>query len=297
MDHKESFLQYILIEKGYSRHTIISYQNDLDQFFSFLEKQGSGANPAEISSNDLRAWIVSLLDNGISAVTVHRKISCLRVFFKYLRKEGIVKKDPMEGIVLPKRKKSLPVFVGEGAMDNLLDKYEFGSDFPGVRNRTIIEMLYLTGMRRAELIGLRNGDVDLNASAVKVTGKRNKQRIIPLIPSFIPQLGEYIRIRDDSFPVDKEGWFFITNKGNKLYDKYVYNTVRCYLTMVTTIEKRSPHVLRHTFATHMLNRGADLNSIKELLGHANLSATQIYTHNTFEKLREVYNNRHPRGKN
>ncbi len=297
MDHKESFLKYILVEKGYSPHTVSSYQNDLDQFFSFIEKDGSPGTPVEITSHDIRAWIVSLLDNGISSSSVHRKISCLRVFFKYLRKESIIANDPMEKVVLPKRKKSLPVFVGEGAMDELLDKYEFGSDFQGIRNRTIIEMLYLTGMRRAELIGLRNRDVDLEAGTIKVTGKRNKQRIIPLVSSFSSELADYIKVRDESFAAGQEGWFFITDKGNKLYDKYVYNTVRCYLTMVTTIEKRSPHVLRHTFATHMLNRGADLNSIKELLGHANLSATQIYTHNTFEKLREVYNNRHPRGKN
>jgi integrase/recombinase XerC len=297
MDHKESFLKYILIEKGYSSHTVSSYHNDLDQFFSFMEKNGSEENRVDISSHDVRAWIVSLLDNNISSSSVHRKISCLRVFFKYLRKESIIRNDPMEKVVLPKRKKSLPVFVSEGAMDELLDKFEFGGDFQGVRNRTIIELLYLTGMRRAELIGLRNRDVDLAACTIKVTGKRNKQRIIPLVSSFTAQLADYIRLRDECFATDQEGWFFITNKGNKLYDKYVYNTVRCYLTMVTTIEKRSPHVLRHTFATHMLNRGADLNSIKELLGHANLSATQIYTHNTFEKLREVYNNRHPRGKN
>jgi integrase/recombinase XerC len=259
-----------------------------------MEKSGPVVVPAEISSHDVRAWIVSMLDDNISSATVHRKISCLRVFFKYMRKESIIQHDPMDKIVLPKRKKNLPVFVGEGAMDNLLDKFEFGHDFPGVRNRTIIEMLYLTGMRRAELIGLKNRDVDLYAATIKVTGKRNKQRIIPMVKSFTSQLEEYIRVRDECFPSDQEGWFFITNKGNKLYDKYVYNTVRCYLTMVTTIEKRSPHVLRHTFATHMLNRGADLNSIKELLGHANLSATQIYTHNTFEKLKKVYKQAHPR---
>jgi integrase/recombinase XerC len=155
-------------------------------------------------------------------------------------------------------------------------------------------MLYLTGMRRAELIGLKNGDVDLSAATIKVTGKRNKQRILPIVKSFIMRLEEYIKVRDDFFPSDNEGWFFMTNRGNKLYDKHVYNTVKCYLTMVTTIEKRSPHVLRHTFATHMLNYGADLNSIKELLGHANLSATQIYTHNTFEKLKKVYKQAHPR---
>jgi integrase/recombinase XerC len=157
-----------------------------------------------------------------------------------------------------------------------------------------VEMLYLTGMRRAELIGLKNGDVDLSAYTVKVTGKRNKQRIIPIIKTFVPQLEQYLKSRDDVFPAGQDGWFFITNSGNKLYDKFVYNTVKGYLTMVTTIEKRSPHVLRHTFATHMLNHGADLNSIKELLGHANLSATQIYTHNTFEKLKKVYKQAHPR---
>ncbi len=294
MNHKESFLTYILIEKGYSPHTVRSYQNDLDQFFAFMEKAGSEIIPSELSSHNVRAWIVSLLDNNISTTSVHRKISCLRVFFKYLRKEGIIQNDPMDRVVLPKRKKSLPVFVGEGAMDNLLDKFEFGSDFRGVRNRTIIEILYLTGMRRAELIGLKDGDVDLSAATIKVTGKRNKQRIIPIVKSFTAQLLEYISVRDKCFQSHSDDWFFVTDKGNKLYDKYVYNTVRCYLTMVTTIEKRSPHVLRHTFATHMLNRGADLNSIKELLGHANLSATQIYTHNTFEKLKKVYKQAHPR---
>lgn len=294
MSHKESFLQYLLIEKGYSSHTIRSYQNDLDQFFTFMEKQGSTGIPSEISSHDVRAWIVSMMENNISAASVHRKISCLRVFFKYLRKEGIIQHDPMDKVVLPKRKKKLPVFVEEEALDNLLDKFEFGSDFPGVRNRTIIEMLYLTGMRRAELVGLKKGDVDLSAATIKVTGKRNKQRIIPIVKSFIMRLEEYLKVRDDLLASDDEEWFFITNRGNKLYDKYVYNTVKCYLTMVTTVEKRSPHVLRHTFATHMLNHGADLNSIKELLGHANLSATQIYTHNTFEKLKKVYKQAHPR---
>jgi integrase/recombinase XerC len=287
-------LQYLLIEKGYSPHTIQSYRNDLDQFFAFMEKAGSAAVPSEISSHDVRAWIVSMMDNSISSTSVHRKISCLRIFFRHLRKESIIHHDPMDKVVLPKRKKSLPVFVGEEALDNLLDKYEFGSDFPGIRNRTIIEMLYLTGMRRAELIGLKNNNVDLASATIKVTGKRNKQRIIPVVKSFITRIDEYIKVRDDLFSSNNDGWFFLTNRGNKLYDKYVYNTVKCYLTMVTTIEKRSPHVLRHTFATHMLNNGADLNSIKELLGHANLSATQIYTHNTFEKLKKVYKQAHPR---
>jgi integrase/recombinase XerC len=227
--------------------------------------------------------------------SVHRKISCLRMFFKFLSREGILKNDPLEKIVLPRKKKSLPVFVMEKAMDNLLDDKVFGDGFAGIRDRTIIEMLYLTGMRRAELIGLRNNDIDLDQQTVKVTGKRNKQRIIPIVIPYIKRLEEYVKARNENMDCGIEGWFFVTDSGNKLYDKFVYNLVNKYLSMVTTVEKKSPHVIRHTFATHMLNRGADLNSIKELLGHANLSATQVYTHNTFEKLKEVYK-KHPREK-
>jgi integrase/recombinase XerC len=294
MGHKESFLEHLKIEKRYSLHTIRSYQNDLDQFFSWLSENDISPAPGDITSHQVRAWGVNLMENGIAPVSVHRKISCLRVFFRYLRKEGIINHDPLEKVVLPKRKKSLPVFVAEEALDTLLDDYNFGNDFSGIRNRTIIEMLYLTGMRRSELTGLRNSDVDLKEATIKVTGKRNKQRIIPLTKPFTKRLEEYIRVKND-FPGTKNGgWFFITDKGNKLYDKYVYNTVKAYLSLVTTIEKKSPHILRHTFATHMLNRGAGLNTIKEFLGHANLSATQIYTHNTFEKLKKIYKQAHPR---
>ena len=295
MDHKESFLQYLLIEKRYSSHTISSYKNDLDQFVGFLGGIGHSADAGDITSHEVRAWIVSMMQSGISPVSVHRRISCLRIFFRYLRKEGMVKQNPMDKVVVPKKKKKLPVFVGEDALDRLLDSYDFGNDFAGIRNRTIIEMLYLTGIRRAELTGLRDNDVDLASATIKVTGKRNKQRIIPMVNSFIPRIREYLDARGMAFGQETvNGWFFVTDSGKQLYDKYVYNTVRNYLAMVTTIEKKSPHVLRHTFATHMLNHGADLNSIKELLGHANLSATQIYTHNTFEKLKEVYKQAHPR---
>jgi len=294
MGHKESFLEHLKIEKRYSLHTVRSYQNDLDQFFTWLTDNEMSSDPGDITSHQVRAWVVKLIENGISPVSVHRKISCLRVFFRYLRKEGIVHHDPLEKVVLPKRKKSLPQFVGEEALDKLLDDYNFGSDFNGIRNRTIIEMLYMTGMRRSELIGLSESDVDLKEETVKVTGKRNKQRIIPLTRVFASRLEEYLKAKNEVTGLDSNNWFFITNKGNKLYDKYVYNIVKGYLAMVTTIEKKSPHILRHTFATHMLNRGADLNSIKEFLGHANLSATQIYTHNTFEKLKKIYKQAHPR---
>jgi integrase/recombinase XerC len=294
MNYKESFLKYLTIEKRYSPHTVRSYLNDLDQFYSFLSSLGQTAEPELVTSHDIRAWIVSMLENNYSTTSVHRKISCLRVFFRYMRKEGILKKDPLEKVVLPKRKKTIPVFVEEKAMSLLLDDHSFGDDFAGIRNRTIIEILYLTGMRRSELIGLHSNDVDVIEGTVKVTGKRNKQRIIPIVRPFLKRLEEYIKIRDEIFGTENDRWFFITEKGNKMYDKSVYNIVNCYLALVTTIDKKSPHILRHTFATHMLNNGADLNSIKELLGHANLSATQIYTHNTFEKLKKIYKQAHPR---
>lgn len=294
MVHKESFLQYLKFEKRYSPHTLRSYSNDLEQFSVFLSDNMMPEDPAVITSHQIRAWIVSMMDSGINPSSVHRKISCLRVFFRWMRKEGILKNDPLEKVVLPKQKKTLPVFVREDSLENLLDNDNFGSDFKGLRNRTIIEMLYLTGMRRAELIGLQAGDIDFSASALKVTGKRNKQRIIPLTNQFIERVKEYLHLRNEIYGNDNNSWLFITEKGNKLYDKSVYNIVKSYLSMVTTIEKKSPHILRHTFATHMLNRGADLNAIKEFLGHANLSATQVYTHNTFEKLKKIYRQAHPR---
>jgi integrase/recombinase XerC len=259
-----------------------------------MSDQDSTVSAADVTMQDVRKWIVGMLDNRYSSVSVHRKISCLRVFYRYLRKEGIVGHDPLEKVVLPKRKKRLPVFVSEDSINKLLDEYDFGDDFTGIRNKTIIEMLYFTGMRRSEMIALRNIDVDLESDLVKVTGKRNKQRIIPLVESFAGRLREYEASRDRIFKGNRESWFFVSDKGNKLYDKYVYNTVKKYLSMVTTIGKKSPHILRHTFATHMLNHGADLNSIKELLGHSNLSATQVYTHNTFEKLKKIYKQAHPR---
>jgi integrase/recombinase XerC len=294
MNHKESFLQYLQIEKRYSPHTVRSYINDLDQFYLFLSSQSLPEDAVTVTSHDIRAWIVSMLENGYSTLSIHRKISCLRVFYRFLRKEGHLKIDPLQKVVLPKRKKGLPVFVEEAAINTLLDNNSFAEGFNGISDRTIIEMLYLTGIRRSELINLRINDVDLKEATVKVTGKRNKQRIIPLIQSFLPGLTEYLKLRKETGMIEANDWFFITAKGNKLYDKYVYNIVNRYLEMVTTVDKKSPHILRHTFATHMLNHGADLNSIKELLGHASLSATQVYTHNTFEKLKKIYKQAHPR---
>jgi integrase/recombinase XerC len=292
MSYKESFLQYLATERRYSLHTIRSYANDLNQFISYLSESGSDFNPGGVTTIDIRGWIVSLLDGGMSASSVHRKITCLRVFFRYLRREGAVEGDPTAKVVLPKRKKRLPAFVGEESMNTLLDSFSFGDDFEGLRDRTIIEMLYMTGMRRSELTGLALSDYDESRGTLRVLGKRNKERLVPLLDSFRRSLDIYVDARRKA--ESKGDWFFVTVRGNKLYDKFVYNIVKRYLTMVTTIEQRSPHILRHSFATHMLNHGADLNSIKELLGHANLSATQVYTHNTFEKLKKVYKQAHPR---
>jgi integrase/recombinase XerC len=251
-------------------------------------------DPLQAVSSDIRAWVVSLMESGYSAGSVHRKISVLRSFYRYLRREKLISGDPVSKVILPRRRKKLPVFVEELSLEKLLDRFDFGEDFAGLRNRTIIEMLYLTGMRRAELISLKDKDFDLKGGSVRVTGKRSKERIIPLAGSFLKNIDRYILLKNDVGFDNPEGWFFVTDRGNKLYDKFVYNIVTRYLTLVTTVEKKSPHVLRHTFATHMLNHGADLNSIKEILGHANLSATQIYTHTTFEKLKSVYNQAHPR---
>lgn len=292
MERKESFLQYIRTEKRYSRHTVRSYQNDLNQFFSWLTGYGPELMPDTVTSVEVRAWMVSLLEGGCAITTVHRKMSALRAFFRYMRRHGMSSNDPMSALKLPKKPKQLPVFVAEDSLEKLLDLYQFGDNFSGIRDRTIIEFLYLTGMRRSELISLRDEDIDLSSAQVRVTGKRNKQRIIPLTGTFIKSLEVYMEARAKAVPGGD--WFFLTGKGSRMYDKGVYNIVKRYLSMVTTVEKRSPHVLRHTFATHMLNHGADLNSIKELLGHASLSATQVYTHNTFEQLKKVYKQAHPR---
>ncbi|HNX84881.1 MAG: tyrosine-type recombinase/integrase [Bacteroidales bacterium] len=292
MNTKESFLQYISTEKRYSRHTVTSYKNDIDQFMGWLEEVRPGADLVSVIHADVRGWMVSLLEGGASAGTVHRKMSALRTLFRYMRRHELITADPMAGLKLPKKPKQLPVFVAEDALAKLLDEFRFGDNFSGLRDRTVVEFLYLTGMRRSELTGLRDADVDLSAGQVRVTGKRDKQRVIPLAAGFVKSLRSYIEAREEKG--FSGGWFFVTDRGNKMYDRAVYNIVTRYLAMVTTVEKKSPHVLRHTFATHMLNYGADLNSIKELLGHASLSATQVYTHSTFEQLKKIYKQAHPR---
>jgi integrase/recombinase XerC len=265
----------------------------VEQFF-FYSGFDAGSEESAVNAQHIREWIVHLMENGNTARTTNRKISALKRYFGYLLKEGIIYANPARRVLTPKTDKKLPVFVSEDHMDNLLDQVEFGEGYTGFRNRVLIETFYYTGMRLSELVNLQMGDIDFSQQALKVLGKRNKERIIPIVPIFGQLLQEYITVRSNEFPGLKVEYLFLTSSGKKLYPRLVYRVVHRFLSMVTTVDKKSPHVLRHTFATHMLNKGADLNAIKELLGHANLSATEVYTHNTFEKLKSVYKQAHPR---
>lgn len=294
MDYLDSFLTYLKFEKRCSPHTLRSYHNDLNQFSIYLSSENPSSDLTGVASTQIRSWIVSLMENNISARTVNRKITTLNSFYKFLMREGVTDNNPAERIIKPRMNKSLPKFIDEEAINRLLDEMDFGSSFSGIRNRLIIEMFYLTGMRQAELIQLTDNQVDLSGLTLRVLGKRNKERLIPFNRRFKQELLTYLENRNREFPGKDFTTFFVSDKGAALYPKFVYRIVTRYLDLVTTIEKRSPHVLRHTFATHMLNRGADLNSIKELMGHSNLSATQVYTHTTFEKLKDIYKQAHPR---
>lgn len=289
MKQVENFIRYITTLKHYSVHTVTSYKKDLEQFMAFCSLP-EGQYP---DHHHIREWIVDMMSRGIAARSVNRKLSALKSFYHYLVRENILESNPVKKVIQPKTDKKLPVFVHEKNMDMLLDNINFGDNFEGIRNRLIIEMLYFTGMRVNELTGLKCSDLNLYESSLKVLGKRNKERIIPLIPEIVTTLNEYLKKRSELAAGSNES-LLLTTKGGKVYNRMAYRIVNQYLTLVTTLDKRSPHVLRHTFATHMLNKGADLNAIKEILGHANLSATEVYTHNTFEKLKKIYKQAHPR---
>ncbi len=242
--------------------------------------------------------MVELLEEGISSRSVNRKISAFKSYYRFLLREGHIAANPMNKVLSPKSPRHLPGFVEKERMDVLLDEVDFGEDFRGVRNRLIIDLLYQTGMRLSELTGVKEGDVDRHSLNIRVLGKRNKERIIPISILMKEQVERYLQMKGEYLVGEglegNEGYFLVTDKGRKLYPKFVYRVVHAYLSLVTTLDRKSPHVLRHTFATHMLNEGAELNAIKELLGHASLAATQVYTHNTFEKLKKAYKQAHPR---
>ena len=284
------FLNHIQKNKRYSIHTLKAYKSDLIQLKLYLQSQYE-LELIEANSASLRSWIVQLLESGIENKTINRKISTLKSFYKYLLKEELISTNPTGKLVSPKLGSTLPNFVREKEMTNLLDQFQFENSFKGIRDKMIIELLYSSGIRLSELIQLKVGDVDLSQSQMKVLGKRNKERIIPIHLKLLLGIKEYL-IERNSIAEDLN--LLVTDSGKKMYPKFVYRKVNYYLGQVTTASKKSPHVLRHTFATHMLNNGAELNTIKEILGHANLSATQVYTHNTIEKLRNIYKQAHPR---
>ena len=296
MNYISTFLAYMEHEKRCSPHTLRSYGVDLISFSRHLENIKSDSEEICMQPRLIRSWIVEMLDSGMGTRSVNRKISALKSYYKYLIRQGYIEANPMMKVLSPKSPKKLPGFVEKDGMNDLLTKVNFGDEFSGIRNKLIIDCLYQTGMRLSELTGLRDKDIDIYEMSLRVTGKRNKQRIIPITKGLKNSIEEYQKLRNEEFSLsgDKEQYFLLTDKGKKLYPKFVYRIVHSYLEMVTTIERKSPHILRHTFATHMLNSGADLNAIKELLGHANLAATQVYTHNTFEKLKKVYKQAHPR---
>ncbi len=290
------FLRYLQYEKRFSEHTITAYSADLHQFFDYLNAVYKVTDVNEISHFFVRSWIVSLMEAKTTSKTVNRKISTLKSFFRFLVKEKTIKTNPMTKITAPKIPKRLPEFIQKEKMELLFDHVEFGEGYKGMRSRLIIELLYATGIRRAELIGLKDHSVDFGNDTIKVLGKRNKERMVPLTPKLSAFLKIYL-VERNKYLKDcnkKSDYLVLDNQCNKCYAGLVYRTVKNYLGTVTTSEKKSPHVLRHTFATHMLNNGADINAIKELLGHSSLAATQVYTHNTVEKLKKIYKQAHPK---
>lgn len=287
-----SFIEYVKLEKRYSSHTVIAYQNDLEEFLLFAKERFEETDPVKISAFMIRSWLASLRDHNIQPRSINRKLSTLRSWYKFLLKNKKVELNPLQKIVPPKSGKRLPVFVERTPMDRLLHQIEFPDSFEGYTQRLIIELLYATGIRRSELINLKSSDIDHSAKTIKVVGKGNKERIIPVSAELLSKMGAY-QEEKRQMNLMRVPFLFITEKGEKLYPQYVYRSVKKLLGLVTTLEKKSPHVLRHTFATHLVNNGADLNAVKELLGHANLSATQAYTHNTIEQLKSVYEQAHP----
>jgi integrase/recombinase XerC len=286
----DSFLNYLRFQKRYSRNTIISYQNDLEQFLVFITANFNAPSIIEINAAIIRTWLAGLKEEKLTSKSINRKISTLKSFFKFLMKEQLVETTPMSIIAAPKISKRLPVYVEEKDMQTLFEYVEFSNNWKGQSERLILQLFYFTGMRVSELIGLKESQLDIANSQIKTLGKGNKERIIPLNKKMLAALANYIETK----PENSAKNIFVSEKGKPLYAKQVYNFVKKNLALVTTVKKKSPHILRHSFATHLSNNGADLNAIKELLGHSSLAATQVYTHNSIEKLKEVFKKAHPK---
>ncbi len=297
---KDNYIDYLRFEKRYSAHTVLAYHTDLDDFTKFLNLQYSVTDPLIADHNLIRSWLISLIDRKISTRSVNRKLSTLKSFYRYCQKQGLLVVNPMLKVVAPRVSKHLPVFLTHDNLDQLLHSVEFDAGYEGSRDKMIITLFYATGIRRAELVHININDLDLNSGTLKVLGKRNKERIVPLGENVIIQLKEYLIIRNtflsEKQPASQNNihTLFVTSKGLAIYPRLIHNIVHKYLSEVASNSKLSPHVLRHSFATHMLDDGADLNAIKEILGHSSLAATQVYTHNTIEKLKSIYKQAHPR---
>jgi integrase/recombinase XerC len=294
----QPFIDYLKFEKRYSAHTIRAYRDDLEQFFRYLELSFGETHLPGITAPFIRSWLASLKEQKITSKSINRKISSLKSFFKYHLRTGLLEKSPMAGIISPKSGKRLPVYVEEKDMQLLSSHVEFPDNWQGKTERLLIRMFYNTGVRLTELVTLKNGQWDEEAAMLRVLGKGNKERMIPLSASLVEEIRLYQKEKQSRLGRDGRETaetLLVNDQGKALYVKYAYLAVRKWLSQVTTLDKKSPHVLRHSFATHLMNHGADLNSVKELLGHSSLAATQLYTHNSIEKLREVHKKNHPRG--
>ncbi len=291
--YQQAFIQYLQFQKRYSQNTILSYQTDLTDFFDYLVTQFSITNVAETKPTFIRSWLAQLKEKGIQSKSINRKISTLKSFFKYQLKQQTITVSPMATINTQKVSKRLPIFIEEKETNTLFNYVEFPTTWAGKTDMLILQLLYNTGMRRAELLELKERQIDKYNSTVKVLGKGNKERIIPVSKELMQTIEEYIAQKQQLKEANTEV-LLVNEKGKKLYAKYLFNTTKKYLGEVTTLSKKSPHVLRHTFATHLMNNGADLNAVKELLGHSSLAATQIYTHNTIEKLKDAHKKAHPK---
>ena len=287
-----AFLAYLQFEKRYSMHTITAYSNDLIQFFDFVETQYDGMPYDQITGTMVRSWLASMKEEDMTGKTLNRKISSLKSFYKYQIQQGQLTKSPMETVISPKISKRLPSFVAENDMEQLFLNLSFAEGWKGYTEKMVIQLFYATGMRLSELIQCKENQLDVSKKIIKVLGKGNKERILPLSPELALELKKYISQKPDE--ANGNPYLFVTEKGKALQPKAVYTFVKFYLSQVTTLQKKSPHVLRHSFATHLMNNGADLNAVKELLGHSSLAATQVYTHNTIEKLKEVFSKAHPK---
>ena len=288
------FLNYLRYERSASSQTVQTYEESLREFESYISLRDSGLSLQAVDADLIRDWMESLMDKGNTASTINKKLSALRSFYRFSLKRKLVEKDPAHGIVGPKKSKPLPQFLRESEMDHLLDRLEWDNNYKDVRARTILLLFYEAGLRRSELTGLNDVDIDFGSRQLKVTGKRNKQRIIPFGQELADALNQYLEARREQFGLRENSALFLSDKGERMTGSQVYLIVHRYLTLVTSLKKRSPHVLRHTFATAMLNNGAGLESIKKLLGHESVDTTEIYAHTTFEQLKRIYKEAHPR---